>query len=85
MSKRGESVGKMYLLTIMLVVTTLLLILCSCGTVPQEQKIMNSVQWENSIWNKDNADFIDEVAFNEDVLPSEVTQAMFDARYSGGY
>lgn len=85
MSKRGESVGKMYLLTMMLVVTTLLLILCSCGTVPQEQKIMNSVQWENSIWNKENADFIDEVAFNEDVLPSEVTQEMFDQRYSAGY
>ena len=83
MSKRGASVGMFYLWT-MLVITALL-ILCSCGTVPQEQKVFNTVQWENSIWNKDNADFIDEVAFNEDVLPSEVTQEMFNERYSAGY
>ena len=58
------------------------LMLTSCGSVPQQQKCFNSQQWENSIYNKDNAEFVDEVAFNEDVLPSEVTQEMFDARYN---
>ena len=63
----------------------IMLALCSCGSMPQERKILNSEQWENSIWNKSNADFVDEVAFNLNVLPSEVTQEMFDHRYSSGY
>ena len=37
---------------------------------------------ENSIFNPDNAEFIEEVAFNAGVAPQEVTQSMFDARYS---
>lgn len=58
-----------------------MLALSSCGSMPQERKILNSEQWENSIYNKLNTDFVDEVAFNDNVLPSEVTQAMFDHRY----
>ena len=81
--KRQASVGKFYLYTILVI--TALYILCSCGIVPQEQKAFSAVQWENSIYNKENADFVDEVAFNEDVLPSEVTHEMFDQRYSSGY
>jgi len=80
---RGASVGMFYLYTILII--TAVLILCSCGSMPQEQKAFNTVQWENSIWNKENADFIDEVAFNEGISSSSVTQQMFDARYSAGY
>jgi|LakMenE01Jun11ns_1017448.scaffolds.fasta_scaffold8480662_1 hypothetical protein len=80
---RGASVGMFYLYTILII--TAVLILCSCGSMPQEQKAFNTVQWENSIWNPANAEFIDEVAFNEDVASSSVTQQMFDARYSAGY
>ena len=58
-----------------------MLALSSCGSMPQERNILNSQQWENSIYNKLNTDFVDEVAFNDNVLPSEVTQAMFDHRY----
>lgn len=83
MNKRGASVGMFYLYT--MIVITILLILCSCGSVPQEQKALNSQQWENSIWNPANEEFVDEVAFNEDVASSSVTQQMFDARYSAGY
>ena len=83
MNKRGASVGMFYLWT--MIVITALLILCSCGSMPQEQKALNSVQWENSIYNKENAEFVDEVAFNEDVAASSVTQQMFDQRYSAGY
>jgi len=68
-----------------IIIINIALVMTSCGTKPQEQLILNSQQWENSIWNKDNAEFVEEVAFNEDVLPSEVTQEMFDHRYSSGY
>lgn len=37
---------------------------------------------ENSILNPANAEFIEEVAFNAGVAPQEVTQSMFDERYS---
>lgn len=71
---------------ILLMVTIILcVVVSSCGSVPQEQKIMNSQQWENSIYNKENADFIDEVAFNESCTSNDVTQEMFDHRYSSGY
>lgn len=80
---RGASVGRLYLYT--MIVITIMLILSSCGSVPQEQKAFNTVQWENSIYNKENAEFVDEVAFNEDVAASSVTQQMFDQRYSAGY
>ena len=68
-----------------IVIINIALVMTSCGSVPQQQKCFNSQQWENSIWNKANAEFIEEVVFNEDVLPSEVTQEMFDHRYSSGY
>lgn len=80
---RGASVGMFYLYTISII--TAVLILCSCGSMPQEQKALNTVQWENSIWNPANEEFVDEVAFNEDVASSSVTQQMFDQRYSAGY
>jgi hypothetical protein len=67
-----------------IIIINIALMMTSCGRIPQ-QKCFNSQQWENSIYNKDNAEFVEEVAFNEDVLPSEVTQEMFDHRYSSGY
>ena len=81
--KRQSSVGMFYLWT--MIVITALLILCSCGSMPQEQKALNSVQWENSIYNKENAEFVDEVAFNESCTSNDVTQEMFNNRYSAGY
>jgi hypothetical protein len=82
---RGASVGLFCLSTMLVITALLILILCSCGSMPQEQKALNSVQWENSIWNPANEEFVDEVAFNEDVASSSVTQQMFDQRYSAGY
>jgi hypothetical protein len=76
--KRQASVGKFYLYTILVI--TALYILCSCGIVPQEQTI--TVKWEDSIQNPDNEEFVVEVAFNEDVEPQDVTQAMFNERYT---
>ena len=80
---RGASVGRLYLYT--MIVITIMLILSSCGSVPQEQKAFNTVQWENSIYNKENAEFVDEVAFNESCTSNDVTQEMFNNRYSAGY
>ena len=67
---------------ILLMVTIILcVVVSSCGSMPQEQTV--TVKWEDSIQNPENADFIDEVAFNEDIAASSVTQQMFDQRYSG--
>lgn len=38
--------------------------------------------WADSIHNPDNEDFVLEVAFNEGVDPSQVTQEMFNKRYN---
>jgi len=65
-----------------IMMATIITVLCSCGSVPQEQKALTTVKWEDSIKNPENADFIDEVAFNEGLTSSAVTQQMFDARYS---
>lgn len=35
----------------------------------------------NSIHNPENKEFIEEIAFNEDISSEEVTQEMFNARY----
>jgi hypothetical protein len=49
----------------------------SCGT----SKHLNTVSWEDSIENPENKEFVLEVAFNEGIEVSAVTQAMFNARY----
>jgi hypothetical protein len=63
-----------------IIIINIALVMTSCGSVLQEQKAFSNVQWENSIYNKENAEFVEEVAFNEDVLPSEVTQEIFEHR-----
>jgi len=64
-----------------IVIINIALVMTSCGSVPQQQKCFNSQQWENSIYNKANAEYVEEVAFNEGVASDAVTQQMFDARY----
>ena len=71
---------KLFIIWVLGMVVTML-IMFSCGTKPQEQKALNSQQWENSIFNKDNFEFIIETAFNENVLVENVTQEMFNKRY----
>ena len=39
----------------------------------------------NSIYNPENAEYVNEVAFNKGIPASSVTQEMFDERYSSGY
>jgi len=63
-----------------IIIINIALVMTSCGSVPQ-QKCLNSQQWENSIYNKNNAEYVEEVAFNEGVASDAVTQQMFDARY----
>lgn len=63
-----------------IIIINIALMMTSCGSIPQ-QKCFNSQQWENSIYNKKNAEFVEEVAFNEGISSDAVTQAMFDARY----
>ena len=41
----------------------------------------NDVKWEDNISNPDNEEFLVEVAFNEGVETTEVTQEMFNSRY----
>jgi len=35
----------------------------------------------DSIHNPDNKEYVEEVAFNEEIAPEAVTQEMFNARY----
>ena len=62
-----------------LLLATVALILGSCKS---SGHACDAYGWEDSISNPDNADFIIEVAFNEGVSPQEVTQIMFNQRYS---
>jgi len=40
-----------------------------------------SIEWSNSIHNPENEEFVIETAFNLGILPQQVTQEQFDARY----
>ena len=62
-----------------LLIATVAFILGSCKS---SGHACDAYGWEDSISNPDNADFIIEVAFNEGVSPQEVTQIMFNQRYS---
>lgn len=62
-----------------LLIGALAFILGSCAS---SGHACDAYSWEDSIKNPDNAEFIIEVAFNEGVAPEEVTQIMFDQRYS---
>ena len=75
--KRNASIGMFYL--IIFVICVAIAALTSCNK--KEQKALNSEKWENSIFNKDNFEFIIETAFNENVLVENVTQEMFNKRY----
>ena len=52
------------------------------GSCASSNHTCDAYSWEDSIENPDNADFIEEVALNEGVAPEEVTQSMFNQRYS---
>ena len=38
-------------------------------------------QWDNDIRNKDNFEFVSEIAFNKKIKISDVTQEQFNKRY----
>lgn len=42
---------------------------------------IDTVAWENSIYNDENIPFIIEVAFNLEIEPLDVTQEQFNDRY----
>ena len=62
-----------------LLIGALAFILGSCAS---SGHACDAYGWENNINNPNNADFIEEVAFNERCAPQEVTQIMFNQRYS---
>ena len=37
--------------------------------------------YENSVYNPENREYVEEIAFNKDIKAEEVTQAMFNERY----
>lgn len=51
---------------------------CSCAT---HKSTHNKVSWEDDIHNPDNAEFVEEVAFNLGIPVGKVTQADFNYRY----
>ena len=92
--KRQASVGMFYLYTILII--TAFLMLVGCGTTHSgcnyaKAKAYNDKQmrkarrhrvaYADNINNPANREFVEEVAFNEDIEPSSVTQAQFNLRY----
>jgi len=61
----------------MLCVIIVLLMMTSCACT----KSTTNVSWYNSIKNPENAEYVYEVAFNENITLEEVTQEMFNKRY----
>jgi len=56
-----------------IILITIIIGLCSCYT--------QQVTWEDSIKNKDNEEYVWEVAINNGIAYDKVTQAMFNVRY----
>jgi hypothetical protein len=71
--KRQASVGMFYLYTFIICIA--IAALTSCASTYQHCDAYGSVD------NPNNEEFVNEVAFNNNIDPEEVTQAMFDARY----
>ena len=44
----------------------------------------DAYSWKDSIYNPENIEYVEEVAFNEGVPAAYVTQAMFNKRYLSG-
>jgi hypothetical protein len=53
------------------------MVVTSCGS----SHVACDAYGANSISNPDNAEFVNEIAFNEGIPTSSVTQAQFNARY----
>ena len=77
-----------------MLITTALSMLIGCATTQgcqyakckkyndkQMRKAIRHRAAVNSIHNPENKEFIEEIAFNEDISSEEVTQEMFNARY----
>ena len=47
----------------------------------QMRKAKRHRDYANNIHNPDNAEYVEEIAFNEDIEPATVTQAQFNMRY----
>ena len=63
---------------IMLVITTVL-VLASCGVGKNCHCKCDA--YSESIFNPENKEYVEEIAFNEDIPAAFVTQAQFNARY----
>lgn len=59
------------------------IMLCACSTNKAITGKVDAcpVKWTDNIHNPDNQEFVEEVAFNLDILASQVTQEQFNNRY----
>jgi hypothetical protein len=63
--------------SILILVSTILLNSCTL----HKFNVDACPKWANNIKNPDNLEFIEEVAFNLNKTPQQVTQTEFNARY----
>lgn len=57
--------------------------LTSCGSAKYAtHHVDRCPSWANCINNPENKEFVDEVAFNLNIKPQQVTQEQFDKRYN---
>lgn len=73
--KRGASIGMFYLYTFIIIIAVMAM--TSCSTNKHQQ-----CDAYGSVDNPNNEEFVNEVAFNNNIDPEEVTQVMFDQRYN---
>lgn len=74
--KRQASVGMFYLYTFIICIA--IAALTSCSTTKYQHC---DAYGTNSVDNPENEEHVNEIAFNLNIEPEEVTQVMFDARY----
>lgn len=67
---------------ILIIATGLLLASCSMNKSITGKVDACPIKWANSIHNPENKEYVEEVAFNENVKASRVTQEMFNNRYN---
>jgi hypothetical protein len=76
----SNTLKTLYTIGLYLLVTLSLVFLYSCNG-HKEISVNACPVWADNIHNPDNQEFVEEVAFNLDIPPAQVTQQMFDERY----
>ena len=74
---------KLFIMKKTITIITVAIILASCSTQKKFNVNACPVKWSDSVYNPDNEDYVEEVAFNLGISDTAVTQEQFNERYIG--